>query len=150
MNKTFLLMPVLSILIFSSCAKEVDRAAELEGLLQTDREFAERSREFGPAEAFYAYLADDALQLPNGGNPIRSAEAIRDSMSGGNNDLLWEPETGEVSSSGDFGYTWGNYEAIFKDDEGNETVSRGKYLNVWRKDSEGSWKVVVDIGNKNP
>jgi hypothetical protein len=36
------------------------------------------------------------------------------------------------------------------DTEGNKAVETGRYLTVWRRDSEGAWKVVVDMGSPAP
>jgi len=30
------------------------------------------------------------------------------------------------------------------------TVRYGKYVNVWRKQKDGKWKVIVDLGNPSP
>ncbi len=64
--------------------------------------------------------------------------------------MAWEPQKGEVAQSGDLGYTWGKYTVETKDKDGKPVKSHGKYLNVWKKQANGSWKVVVDIGNKSP
>jgi ketosteroid isomerase-like protein len=47
------------------------------------------------------------------------------------------------------GYTWGSYEFLSKDKDGNQHVERGKYTTVWKKQTDGSWKVALDMGNKN-
>ena len=36
------------------------------------------------------------------------------------------------------------------DKDGKPTVSRGKYITVWRKGKDGAWKVVADLGNAVP
>ena len=52
--------------------------------------------------------------------------------------------------SGDLGYTYGNYEFRSKDKEGKATVERGKYVSIWKKQKNGNWKVVMDMGNSSP
>ncbi len=37
-----------------------------------------------------------------------------------------------------------------KDDAGKPVILYGKYVNIWRKDSEGQSKVIVDLGNPSP
>jgi ketosteroid isomerase-like protein len=64
--------------------------------------------------------------------------------------LAWEPQNGEVAISGELGYTWGLFTLSWMEDDGLEKKSYGKYLNIWKKSSSGSWKVVVDIGNSSP
>ena len=48
------------------------------------------------------------------------------------------------------GWTWGKYIMTSTDSEGNPVTRKGKYLNVWKKQNDGLWKVVVDIGNVEP
>ena len=55
-----------------------------------------------------------------------------------------------MSGSGDLGYTYGNYVFISKDKDGKIVASYGKYMSVWKKQKDGSWKVVVDMGNASP
>jgi ketosteroid isomerase-like protein len=64
--------------------------------------------------------------------------------------LNWSPKHAEVSNSAELGYTWGTYILTFLDESGNEQKSYGKYLNIWKKQKDGSWKVAVDMGNANP
>ena len=54
-----------------------------------------------------------------------------------------------MASSGDLGYTYGNFVFKSKNKDG-PTVHYGKYMSVWRKQKDGSWKVVVDMGNSSP
>jgi ketosteroid isomerase-like protein len=59
------------------------------------------------------------------------------------------PVTIEASRSGDIGYTQGPYELAFNDANGNRVKDQGKYLAVWKKQSDGTWKVVADIFNSD-
>jgi hypothetical protein len=94
-----------------ACSQKVDTEKELAQLMQADREFSAFSVENGAAEAFKKYLMEDALQLPDGQNPIHGRDKIYAEMllAGTDYTLSWEPRQGEVSSSGDMGYTWGVY-----------------------------------------
>ena len=53
----------------------------------------------------------------------------------------------EVAKAGDMAYTWGMFNFTYQDSTGTEKTSYGKYLNVWKKQEDGTWKVVVDMGN---
>jgi ketosteroid isomerase-like protein len=61
--------------------------------------------------------------------------------------LTWQPTRADVSRSGDLGYTVGSFERKSSDPQGNPAVRRGKYVTIWKKQADGNWKVVVDIGN---
>lgn len=119
-------------------------------LLETDRRFAAMSVQLGAAEAFRRYLTADALQLPHKQRPLRGRDAIYKSMHGANYTLNWTPEHAEVAASGELGYSWGRYTVSWPTPEGERKTSHGKYLNVWRKQADGGWKVLVDMGNQSP
>lgn len=99
-------------------------------------------------DAFAAYYADDASVLvPNA--PIWSGkQAIKDGlktmMSDPNYSLTLKDPRVEVSKSGDMAFTQGAYEMTFSDVKGNKFSDEGKYLTVWRKMPDGSWKAVED------
>jgi ketosteroid isomerase-like protein len=60
--------------------------------------------------------------------------------------LKWHPTQVEISSSGDLGYSIGDYERIGKDASGNPATVTGNYVSIWRKQPDGRWKIVLDIG----
>jgi ketosteroid isomerase-like protein len=61
--------------------------------------------------------------------------------------LKWHPNEVYVSSSGDLGYSIGDYERIGKDTSGNPETATGSYVSIWRKQPDGHWKIVLDIGS---
>jgi ketosteroid isomerase-like protein len=67
-----------------------------------------------------------------------------------NNRLIWTPVGADISASGDLGYTYGNYEFHSKDKDGKAAVEYGKYTSIWKLQKDGSWKVVLDMGNASP
>jgi ketosteroid isomerase-like protein len=143
----------LSIFVFQlACSQLVDTESEKEKLLQTDIDFALFSVNNGAAEAFNEYLTGDALQLPAGNNPVQGVKNIYNRMkeNQANYTLDWSPQYAEVANSGELGYTWGTYSLAYKDKNGEEQKSYGKYLNIWKKQTNGNWKVAVDIGNDSP
>ena len=50
----------------------------------------------------------------------------------------------------DLGYTVGRYEARRGGPGGEVSVSSGTYLTVWQRQSDGTWKVLADLGNSDP
>lgn len=124
---------------------------EQEILLETDRQFAAMSLEKGAAKAFYHFLAEDAMGL-NGPHPVVGRDNLYEGMKEGqdNYTLAWDPQRAEVSASADMGWSWGKYVLTTIDENGNENKNYGKYLNVWKRQADGEWKVVVDIGTPSP
>jgi ketosteroid isomerase-like protein len=144
---------IFFILVFAvACKVTIDTEKESELLMQADKDFAILSVESGAAEAFNQYLTNDALQLPAGKNPVHGRNSIYDNMKANQDKytLNWSPQYAEVSKSGELGYTWGTYTLTFLDEAGEDQKSDGKYLNIWKKQEDGSWKVAVDMGNESP
>jgi hypothetical protein len=56
--------------------------------------------------------------------------------------LEFTPTRADVSASGDVGYTTGPYQANM-----TGTPEQGKYVTVWKKQSDNQWKVMEDIFN---
>jgi len=53
----------------------------------------------------------------------------------------------EVARSGDLAYQRGTYVLSAQDDKDELTQSTGKYVVVWKKQSDGNWKAIIDIDN---
>lgn len=151
MLKVFAAM-VLLVPLLLGCQAKVDREVELARLLLTDREFAQASIDHGCVAAFRMYLTEDALSLPNGFDPVRGIENICADMKDMDAEhvLVWEPKGGDISRAADLGYTWGTYMMMKKEGDDQTPISYGKYLNVWKKQGDGTWKAVLDMGNKSP
>lgn len=65
--------------------------------------------------------------------------------------LVWEPDTAVIAASGELGYTIGHSQVRRLAPDGTFTVlSTGRYLTVWRKQPDGSWKVELDQGTNDP
>jgi ketosteroid isomerase-like protein len=61
--------------------------------------------------------------------------------------LEWRPDQIAVARSGELGYTSGTYTWSYKDSSGKPVFDKGKYLTVWKKQADGSWKVLFDMFN---
>jgi ketosteroid isomerase-like protein len=120
-----------------------------ETLKQLEADFMKAAAEKGSA-GYMSYYADDAVEVPNGGPLIPGKENIAKGMGfldDKNNSLTWTPVGADISASGDLGYTYGTFEFRSKDKDGKPVVDQGKYTSIWKKQRDGSWKVVLDMGN---
>jgi ketosteroid isomerase-like protein len=103
----------------------------------------------GDLERFADMVAPDAVFFGGGITEGRDA-VVRDWAPFFEPDasatLRWRPLHGEIASSGDLGYTWGEFTSTVRDSEGPETVSTGSYVTVWRRGDDGRWLAVLDIG----
>ena len=135
----------------SGLAAVTAEKASAETLKQIEGEFMKAAQERGAA-GYMSYYAEDAVELPDGAPAIVGKASIAKGMGfldEKSNRLTWSATGADISSSGDLGYTWGSYEFLSSDKEGKQHVERGKYITVWKKQGDGSWKVAVDMGNKN-
>jgi ketosteroid isomerase-like protein len=114
-------------------------------ILAADRQWSQSTTNI---EKFYSYLSLEANFYPPGAPVHRGAEAFRRAFSELSKvpgfSLSWIAEKAEVSNSGDVGYSTGTYTATF-----GETTDKGKYVTIWRKQLDGSWKVVEDMFNSD-
>ena len=120
-------------------------------LYDLEARFAKDVLEQGGA-GFAAWFADDGVALGNGAAPLIGRVAIAKSANWSPRDyqLTWTPTDAMMGPSGDMGYTWGHYEGHSKDANGNPVVTSGRYITMWRKGTDGNWKVVLDAGANEP
>jgi ketosteroid isomerase-like protein len=104
----------------------------------------------GPGLA--GWFAPDGVLLGNGAAPVIGKVAIEKFASWSPKDyqLTWTPTDAVMGPSGDMGYTWSHYEGHSKDANGNPVVTSGRFITVWRKQPDGSWKVALDAGANEP
>ena len=126
--------------------------ATAETLKQLEGEFMRAAAEKG-AQGYMSYYADDAVEVPNGAAIIQGKVNIAKGMTfldDKNNQLIWTPVGADISASADLGYTYGNFEFHSKDKDGKAVIEYGKYTSIWKLQKDGSWKVVLDMGNAGP
>ena len=116
-------------------------------LYDLEARFAKDVLEKGGA-GFASWFADDGVALGNGAAPLIGKVAIAKSANWLAKDyqLTWTPTDALMGPSGDMGYTWGHFEGKSKDAHGNPVLTGGRYMTVWRRQPDGSWKVVLDAG----
>ncbi len=121
-------------------------------LRTTDSLFSKLSSEKGTGAAFLAYMDENASLYPAGQNIVTGRENISKHFENEQPDtrLTWKPLQAEVARSGELGYTAGIYEYKFLDNNGHPVYRNGKYVTIWKKQSDGSWKFLLDIGNSTP
>jgi ketosteroid isomerase-like protein len=153
--KSFLLVLVVTlvaIIIVAPHGRSLASASagdSADTLRHLEAEFMNAAAERGSA-GYMSYYADDAVEVPNGGPIIQGKVNIAKGMGfldQKDNRLTWTPVGADISASGDLGYTYGTFEFRSKDKDGKPVVDHGKYTSIWKKQRDGSWKVVLDMGN---
>jgi uncharacterized protein (TIGR02246 family) len=100
-----------------------------------------------------SYYSDDAIVLPPNGPAATTKEAIRnvwkDILNTPSLVISWKTTRVEVSGAGDMACVSGTYELTTKDATGKSVSDRGKYLVVWEKQADGTWKAGADMWNSD-
>jgi uncharacterized protein (TIGR02246 family) len=95
-----------------------------------------------------SYYADSAVLMAAGSPITTGKDAIQKGFTGMMTDpkfgLSFAPTKVEVSKAGDLAYEIGDYEITFSDKKGKPLTTKAKYVVVWGKQADGSWKALVD------
>ena len=100
-----------------------------------------------------SFYSDNATVLPPNEAAATTKDAIRKTWA----DLLaspglvisWKATKVEAAKSGDLAFVSGTYELTMTDASGNPVNDRGKYVEVWEKQANETWKCGTDIWNSN-
>ena len=130
------------------CAHVQTSAGNPQQLLDADSAFAKDVAQRG-VEAWVEAFAPDGAMMPAGGPRIVGHAAIRTAMAQLGDPrkaspalrIEWWPKLADLSADGTLGYTVGN--AVIHGPDGD---LKTKYVTIWRRRSDGSWKVALDMG----
>jgi ketosteroid isomerase-like protein len=116
-------------------------------LLDADRAFSKMSEEKGMKTAFLDYIDSNGVLLRPGYLPIIGADAVDflSQLPENEYNMKWEPMGGDVAKSGEMGFTYGTFKITPR---AKDTMIYGTYVSVWKKQADGSWKLVLDSGNE--
>ncbi|MDT4966761.1 MAG: hypothetical protein QOJ64_1498 [Acidobacteriota bacterium] len=143
MKKLILLMTILLAGLLSAQQRTASPTASL---VEAERAFAKASVDRGMRSAFLENLAENSIIFhpgPVSGQKWWRDRAVRPGV------LSWQPIYAFVSGSNDLGYTTGPWEFRPKS-LADEPVAFGNFVSVWKRQSDATWKVVLDLGSENP
>jgi ketosteroid isomerase-like protein len=138
----------LLIPIFWAAGAVAHITADAQALAMRDADWsaAAGSRDAKRVAAFYA---DDAIAYPPN-MPMAIGRAAAEKVWAGafadpSYRLAWKTVHADVR--GDLGYTSGTFEESVTGPDGKTVRGTGKYLCVWKKQGDGSWKAIHDMWN---
>jgi ketosteroid isomerase-like protein len=140
----------------SIAAQPARRSAQREGgssaldeMVQSERRFAARALVVGWKQSFLEYFADNAVAF-NGDQAEPAKEQFRRQPDPPKDRrLMWEPRFGDIASSGDLGWLTGPVRRIVPG-QNNGQPYHSLYASVWKRQADGSFKVVMDMGVPTP
>lgn len=141
--------PMRLLLVLTLFAIPLWPAGHRQQLLDADRAFARDTAARG-LDGWMSWFASDA-QVNHRTGLINGTAALREHFGKAIGQpgvtVTWEPFFAEASRDGTLGYTMGVAEWTTKSADGKVEKRPGRYVTVWRKMKDGTWKVVTDIGN---
>lgn len=131
-------------LLMFACAS-LGPAAGREELADAERAFAADSLARGIRASFIGHFAPDGLVFEPQPVRVRETWPTRPPADDARTlRLAWHPELVEVARAGDLGYSTGPFELV--DTGGRRATIHGVYFSVWQRQSDGQWKVWLDLG----
>ena len=132
--------------------QDIDLEAERAVLLEKDRTQSEAySTSETPLDTIFASFADDArvlapgIPMAEGWEASRAVFAKLEALPGYS--LEYSPAIADVGGAADLGYTIGTYHMKLPGSDGSIVEIDGKYLSIWKRQPDGSWKIAVDMFN---
>lgn len=121
-------------------AAKPDTAALAEDVRRTERAFAKTMADRDHA-AFASFLAEDTIFV--GRQALRGKAAVAQAWTryyeGGPAPFSWEPERVEVNDAGTLAVSFGPV-------RGPDGRQVGQYNSTWRREPDGTWKIIFDHG----
>jgi len=102
-------------------------------------------------DSLMSFYAEDACLLPTAEPIVKGKASIRKEWEHifeipdfNNKSTLTEIV---ISKDGDMAYSMGYYIATMMGEDGNAVQEPGKWVTIWKKQSDGQWRIAIDIYN---
>ncbi|MBS0393801.1 MAG: nuclear transport factor 2 family protein, partial [Proteobacteria bacterium] len=115
-------------------------------IVDNERAFERAAIADGTRAGFLAFLADEAIVLQP--QPVPGRAAVEAGPAPGA-PLRWRPDLAAISGRGDFGWASGPY-LSYRTSTDEAPLAVGHYLTVWRRATDGAWRVILDGGIAYP
>jgi len=152
MNRKGIWILAVILMVAAGCAPKADNPKDVAAIKEMSTAWGQAATK-GDVTALAGQFADDAVRLFPNAPMIAGKEAIAKTIQA-TIDRYRQEETDvaeDVHVVGDLGYAVGTYvyratakvpgEALIED--------KGKYVDIYRRQSDGSWKIIVDIPNSD-
>jgi uncharacterized protein (TIGR02246 family) len=106
----------------------------------------------GDTVGMYADYAGDAVLMMTGSPALRGRVAITQTLNQMMTQVtLKDPKLriDDVIVGGDLAVETGSYEWTVVPKQGKPAPDKGKYVAVWQRQADGSWKIIRDISNSD-
>lgn len=160
MHTRLLISALLSLVLFAAGCVPADEPAvafdENAVALEVKRasEASDDALLRGDIDTYLSYYMDDAVWLPPQAEEIVGKELARARLEG-MFDELTVAGSSTIEEQAVMGPDWVGVRGQFnmsltpKDGEGDTVYQVGSFVNIWKKDTDGKWKIAVDIWNSD-
>jgi ketosteroid isomerase-like protein len=143
--------------MMAACAPAVapnTRESDIQAVKDVEIAWARDAALKDPAKFASYYSAVDAVGLFPNSSPVTGRDDLQGvwatMMADPNFALNFQGTQGDASKSGDMVYTVGTYSMTKSDPKTKQPVTgNGKYMTVYRKQTDGTWKAVADMINSD-
>jgi ketosteroid isomerase-like protein len=153
MTRSARITTLLGLLLSAACAPQAAATAALAAHLTQLDEAWSKAAATRNADSVASFYATDAIAYPRNMPAAVGRAAARDVWAGGFADstyaISWTTTHAGVAKSGDLGYTAGTYQEAYKGPDGATVLTNGKYLCVWARQPDGTWKATNDMWNSD-
>ncbi len=115
-------------------------------LVSADQAFCDQVQKIGFGAAFNAVACEQTKLL--GVKSGIGLEVVRKAYANwpASAKLTWVVTAAEASAAGDLGYTYGRWDYTQTGKSGAVVHQTGSYVTIWKRQADGTWKVVLDGG----
>ena len=140
------ILPLTITVFLLGCETEDPKAGTLRTLTETDRLWCQAAST--DLDEFISFLDEEVVWLFCNHPKLYGNEAVRAFFSQAHENnpftFTWTPDKIEVSNSGELGYAYGTYSLVLQGSAEPQPEIIRDYATVWKKQSDNSWKVVLE------
>jgi len=115
---------------------------------------ASDSKAIKDTEKITAFYTDDAVFIANSPTVTGKAAILaawKGMVKDPNFSLTFSSTKVEMAKSGELAYSFGTYTLTLSEPKTKKSFTdKGKYLTVFKKQADGSWKAAADVANSDP
>lgn len=149
-KKSLLLILLATILAACSAAESAD---DVEAAVEAAFQEYAASLEAGDADRWAALWTEDGVQMPPGARVNQGKETILTGLRGALGAFSFSDmqiNVQEVQTAGNWAYARGLYTVTYLPHDGSDPIPiDGKFMSIFQKQDDGTWKLHRDIFNSN-
>jgi len=147
-NCLFLFIYLLLAVICLSCTSKKNEKSDMDQLLSVIAEFDIAWNNMN-VEKIVEIFAEDGTFLGDGSEMLRGRDAIRKAFEMGSmpEKIEFKRDKVEVKIEGNIAYEIVNQIVTSKYKDKESKTLLNKYIHIWKKQKDGSWRVLIDMNN---